>query len=267
MDGRDLGMCCEIHFSAHIMIRLLIIFFGLLYSSSLVAQSSYFFSIETTPLVSYRHIKSDGNGNFENRYGISAEKYKNKLDTIECPIFGFSAGFRFNLKAKKFIFSFGWDVKQLGERSNQILPKGHYEQFAGNMILVYDGPGDFKYRHLYTYIGLPMRISYQIMNKKFKVNLIGEGSLNYLVRHYDHDPDNVDELYFTPHLKSDYAVFNKRIFGIKFGFNCTKRLNGKYEIFIQPNYFINITPDLSIENELYQYNYCAGLTLGLNFVK
>jgi hypothetical protein len=246
------------------MRKFITILTGLLISLSTLGQVSHSISFNLRPLISYRYLNSNDNGNIKNKYiYFDATQLKNRFDTLDQPMFNYGIAFNYNLEMKKITLTTGIEYIRVGEFNEMTLMKGYTDTISGNIVHVYDGYGDFKFKYLYNYLCLPLKFSYKLIHKSWEFSFQWGVNINFLIHYQTIYPDNLNQLFAEPFIKPDITSENKFVFGATGGISLTKQLNDKYSLTIAPDFFLQLTPSMTIEKELRQHNYYGGLNIGI----
>jgi hypothetical protein len=217
-----------------------------------------------TPIYSYRYYTSKDNGNIKQKYKFyGADILKNILDTTEFPIFGYSIGLNYIYSKKRYNFSVGINYSKYGESTKATIRKAYYVDINGNQVLAVGGEETYYFKNYYHQINIPIAFSYLVYNKPLRIFVRLGPVFSYIIKSTVTKPSYYDELIFKPGLKKDHTNSNKYLFGVLAGIKFDKRINEKTHFGIEPIFNLQMTPTLTFEKELMQYNYYGGLRISL----
>ncbi|OFX19443.1 MAG: hypothetical protein A2033_11235 [Bacteroidetes bacterium GWA2_31_9] len=238
--------------------------FGLYYSINCFGQSTNAISLDLSPMYSYRYFTSNENGNIKNKFiYYDSKDFRNLLDTTEYAVFGYSIGFNFTHSLKKFNIIIGINYSKTGESNKLDLNKGHQYYYNGQLISSYDGTEEFNFKNYYHHLNVPLSLSYRVFDKSLKIYVRIGSVFSYVLYRNVLKPKNYEELLTKPILKEYYASYNKFIFGLSGSIRIEKYINDKISVGIEPIINVQMTPILTIENELKQHNYNSGLIISI----
>ena len=233
-------------------------------SFNAIGQPVSSFGIALTPTYSYRFLCSENNDNIKNKYVYLDDlQIKGLLDSVEFSTFNYSVGLKYNLKFKRLVFTTGLYFLKTGEVEKRTYPTGHFEGSSSHPTVVFDGEKDFEFKYSYEYLTIPIKFNYLIVDKNIKVSTGLGINANILINKETKKPDNLDQLLFVPVLKNEYSQTKDFVTGIIGEFSIEKELSHGLTVFISPEFYLQMTPSLTIEDELKQYNYHYGLTFGI----
>lgn len=243
--------------------RPLSIIFGLLYCFDCLSQTNKALSIELTPLYSYRYYKSKDNGNIKNKYLYTdANTVKKHADSLEQSILGYSLGVNYIFIKKKYNFSLGLYYTNSGETERI---KIAHTKYSEDSLIYLVKEENFNFRNTYHQINFPCSFYYPILNEKLNVYVRIGAVISYVAKRTVRKPEYYNEIPETlkPVTKEYFAHYNAFLFGFTGGIKFEKKINNTLSWGIEPIFNIQVTPTLSFEKELMQYNYYGGLAFSI----